>query len=245
MEREEYFRMDALEGHFWWYRALHADMVQLLEAANLQAQTKVLDAGCGTGGLLATLEKQFPDWELTGIEQHGDAIPLARAKSGADILQGDVARLPFDDQQFDLITNTDVLYHRNVDETATLNESYRCLKPGGLLLLSQPAYEWMRSGHDRHVHTARRYTARGLRDTLASAGFTRIRCGYRNSLLFPLMLLYRLTAGQGTDSSDVRPQPAALNSLLYAVTGLERFLARTGLRLPFGGSVWAQAYRHE
>ena len=51
MELTEYARMDAVEDHMWWYRALHRRLVAALAGRD----GCVLDAGCGTGGLLARL----------------------------------------------------------------------------------------------------------------------------------------------------------------------------------------------
>src|SRR6478672_8830430 len=51
MEPAEYDRMDAAESSMWWYRALHRRLI----AALADAGGAVLDAGCGTGGLLAHL----------------------------------------------------------------------------------------------------------------------------------------------------------------------------------------------
>ena len=58
MELTEYARMDAVEDHMWWYRALHRRLV----AALTDVHGHVLDAGCGTGGLLARLPS-VPDLE--------------------------------------------------------------------------------------------------------------------------------------------------------------------------------------
>jgi len=58
MEPDEYTRMDEIEARMWWYRALHA---RLLDALGQQSDAApVLDAGCGTGGFLAMLPVRVP-----------------------------------------------------------------------------------------------------------------------------------------------------------------------------------------
>ena len=64
MEPAEYARMDAAEDSMWWYRALHRRLVRELAGVH----GTVLDAGCGTGGLLARLRAERPDLRTIGIE---------------------------------------------------------------------------------------------------------------------------------------------------------------------------------
>lgn len=249
MERAEYHRMAMLEATMWWYRALHAELLARIERLALPAGARLLDAGCGTGGLLARLSAMRPDLELHGLEYDAEAAGFARAKlpasvgPGAGAIQvGTVNAMPYAAASFDVVVSADVLCHAGVDEAAALAEFHRCLKPGGSLLLNLPAYQWMTSAHDAHVHNLRRYTAGPARAKVAAAGFTAVSGGYWNSLLFPLMLLHRLAAGAGGgEGSDVRPFPAWQDRLFFAATALERQLAGFGLRLPFGGSVWIEA----
>ena len=230
----------------WWYRALHATLLARLERLALPAGARLLDAGCGTGGLLARLSAMRPDLVLHGLEFDAEAAKLAHGKLppgvGSTVQVGTVNALPYVSASFDAVVSADVLCHAGVDEAAALAEFYRCLKSGGSLLLNLPAYQWMASAHDAHVHTMRRYTAGQARAKVAAAGFTTGSGGYWNSLLFPLMLLHRLATRAGSgEGSDVRPFPAWQDRLFFAVTALERLLAGFGLRLPFGGSVWIEA----
>jgi SAM-dependent methyltransferase len=245
MERVEYHRMAALEDTMWWYRALHAGLIDRLgpagAAGGLRPGGRLLDAGCGTGGFLARLKSARPDLDLAGLEFDAEAAAIAAAKTGLPVEAGSVNALPYPAESFDAVVSADVLCHGGVDQDAALAEFRRCLRPGGLLLLNLPAYQWMASAHDRHVHNVRRYTAGQACRLLAGAGFAPVVCGYWNSLLFPLMLLHRLTAGRDEAGSDVRPFPAWQESLFTAITTAERRLARLGLRLPFGGSVWVEA----
>jgi len=94
MERPEYDLMASLEGSMWWYRALHVQLLSLIERARLPSGACVLDAGCGTGGLLARLGAARPDLSLAGIELDEPAAATARRKTGLDITVGSVIGCP-------------------------------------------------------------------------------------------------------------------------------------------------------
>src|SRR5262245_61114434 len=210
MERAEYERLAALDRRLWWFRGLHAQMaVALGRHGEWTADEHVLDAGCGTGGLLVSLRDHMPAIELFGLELDPIAAGVAQSASGRPIVGGSVNRLPFPDGTFAAIVSADVLCHRGVEEATALREFQRCLQPGGLLVLNLPAYGWLLSDHDLAVHNVRRYTARKLRALLESAGFTAIRTGYWNTLLFPLMVLRRKLGwrGEGKPASDVVLMP--------------------------------------
>lgn len=240
MERIEYRLMDALEQDFWWYRAMHAVILQRLLDLSLPDGAEVLDAGCGTGGLLQLLRQRAPQYRYSGLERDEEAVAMATRKTGIAIVHGNVNAMPFADSQFAAILSQDVLYHRAVDEDAMIAECMRCLQPGGHLLLHVAAFQWMASAHDEHVHGARRYTSGQLRALLSRHGFKVVRAGYWNSLLFPLMLVQRLTVGRHKATSDVATVPAWQNRLFFAILDCER---RLRLQFPFGGSVWIHGHK--
>ena len=93
MELAEYALMDAAEDHMWWYRALHRRLLDALTGVD----GVVLDAGCGTGGLLARLRAERPDLRTVGVEWAEPASRRAAAKSGAPVVRGSVNALPFAD----------------------------------------------------------------------------------------------------------------------------------------------------
>jgi SAM-dependent methyltransferase len=241
MERSEYLRMAALEGTMWWFRALHARLLGLIADAGLAPGQAVLDAGCGTGGLLARLVAARPDLALAGLEYDAEAAAIAQAKTGLPVAAASVHAMPYGDAGFAAIVSADVLCHAGVEPVQALAEFHRCLRPGGVLILNLPAYQWMVSAHDVHVRNIRRFTAGSARRMLQAAGFTPVAAGYWNSLLFPLMLLHRLVAGRGRTSSDVQAFPPWQDRLFFTATAVEGRLARAGLALPFGGSVWIRA----
>lgn len=241
MEPVEYQAMHALEQQFWWYRALHSIILERLQQLHLPNNATLLDAGCGTGGLLQKLRSAFPTLNLIGLEYHPTGIALLKQLSNIPIVNGNINTLPFADGSIDIITLTDVLYHQNINPQMCLAECWRVLKPHGAILVNVSAYNWMQSAHDRQVHTRERYTATSLCNQLENAGFIVGHVGYWNSLLFPLMALHRLTAGRMKSGSDVETLPAWLDNLLFRIIRCEQFLQRHHLHLPFGGSVWARA----
>jgi SAM-dependent methyltransferase len=234
MEPGEYALMDAAEDHMWWYRALHRRITDALAGVH----GAVLDAGCGTGGLLVRLRTERPDLWTVGVEWSALAAARAAAKAGALIIRGSVNALPFADACFDAAVAADLLCHGEVDPLRALAELRRVLRPGGRLVINMPAYAWLLSAHDRQVHNVRRWTARQLRDMLRSAEFIAVRPGYWNSLLLPVMVLERKLLARQAIASDVAPFPPWLDATFHAMTEIER---RLPFRLPAGGSVLATA----
>jgi SAM-dependent methyltransferase len=153
---------------------------------------------------------------------------------------GTANALPFADACFDGTVAADVLCHGGVEPARALAELGRVLRPGGRLVINMPAYMWLTSAHDRQVHNVRRHTAGQLRTLLLAAGFRRVHVGYWNSLLLPLMIMQRKLLTGRAGASDVAPFPPRLDTMLHAMTEIERHLP---FHLPAGGSVLATAER--
>lgn len=242
MERSEYERMAAVEERSWWFRGLHRNLVRAWRrAVSPPASPSLLDAGCGTGGLLTRLGRDLAQARRFGIDLEPLAAATARAKSHALTAIGSTAALPFAGASFDAIFSADVLCHRGVEPGAALQSIRHCLKPGGVLILNLPAYRWLLSGHDRAVDNVRRFGRGEVKGLLQQAGYQSIRIAYWNSLLFPLMVVQRLTHPRG--ASDVALLPAPIERLFDAIVELEAWLGDRGLNFPFGGSILATAVR--
>ncbi len=236
MEPAEYAVMDAAEEHMWWYRALHRRMLDALVGVH----GAVLDAGCGTGGLLARIRGERPDLRPIGLEWVHAASRRAAAKSAAPVVCGSVNALPFTDASFDAAVAADVLCHRAIDPAFALAELRRVLRPAGRLIVNMPAYGWLLSAHDRAVHNVRRCTAHQLVSDLRRSGFVEVHACYWNSLLLPLMVVQRKILARRSGASDVAAFPPWLDAMLHGMTDLER---RLPFGLPAGGSVMATAER--
>ena len=246
MERAEYERMHAVEDRMWWYRGLRtlvaAELARTLRG--VLAADPVLDAGCGTGGMLACLGATVAGHPTMGLEYDAGAASLAAAKAGRPVASGSVNEMPFDDAALGAYVSLDVLCHGGVDPDRALSEARRCLKPGAIALFNLPAYDWLLSAHDKRVHNVRRFTRGQARALLAGHGFRLLRSTYWNTLLFPLMLLHRLIGSDDRDS-DVRDYPKWLDALFSAALAIERAAIATGLSLPFGGSLLVVAVRDD
>jgi SAM-dependent methyltransferase len=236
MEAAEYALMDAAEDRMWWYRALHVRLIDALDGV----QGTVLDAGCGTGGLLAALGRHRPDLALVGVEWSQRAAVRAAATSLAPVARGNIASLPLADGSIDAAITADVLCHAAVDPDQAVADLHRVLRSGGRLVVNMPAYDWLASAHDRRVHNARRHTAGQLASLLRRAGFQSVRARYWNTLLLPLMVLQRKVLARGAAGSDVADFSPWLDATLHGMTALER---RLGIPWPAGGSVLAVAER--
>lgn len=240
MEPAEFDRLAQTEEQLWWFRAQHRNILATLDRLVLPAaKHDCIDVGCGTGGLVRKLESQRPDWKIVGIDLSERALEYARRSSDSEFIEANGMELPFEDSSVASIVSLDVLCHKAVETEPFLAEMKRVLKKGGHVILSNPAYEWTRSYHDEHVHTARRYTMKRIGRDLEKAGFKVESVGHWNTVLFPLMVLKRkILTGKG-EASDVHEISKLLNTLFDNLTKPEAFLLRRGAKLPFGGSVLA------
>lgn len=236
MQPDEYRKMAEVEDRMWYYRALHRHVTRSLRTAGLPADAAVLDAGCGTGGLLRQLRAAQSGWRLSGTDLSPLACQLARERSGAEIVEGSVAQLPFVDASLDAVVSCDVLCQ--VEQPATaLREFARCLKPGGNVVLTMPAYQWLYSYHDRQVANLRRTTCHEMRGLLDAGGFRPTFATYWNTLPFPLAVLRRKFFSPANPTSDVRLYPAPLEFMFGAMMALEHGWLSAGGRLPYGSSM--------
>ncbi len=113
MERAEYERMHAVEDRMWWYRGLRALTAQLLARALAGSSTAgpILDAGCGTGGMLLKLGPAVVGRATLGLEYDALAAALAAAKAGCPVAAGSVNEMPLGGGTLGAYLSLDVLCH--------------------------------------------------------------------------------------------------------------------------------------
>ncbi len=242
MEISEYKNIFENERAHFFYVSTHNLVIRLIDKWVDKKGLAILDAGCGTGGLMKRLSA-FGSME--GIDGSDEAIKYAR-KRGLVVKKASLTKLPFKDNSFDLVTCIDVIYHRGVrDDLSAIREIRRVLKPGGILILRVPANKFLLSAHDRHVHTARRYGKRELIKKIKLAGLVVRQISFVHSPIFLLSLLKvmfeKLT--NRTDSSSVGKINQMVNRLLTLLLNLEGWLISTGVSFPFGQGLICVAQR--
>ncbi len=128
------------------------------DVPQLQKGAMALELGCGDGKTLSALAKQ--DCDLVGIDISPAALRIARSAltrdgQSAQLLQGDVTALPFDDEAFDAVVAYHVLDHvYHEDREAASEEIFRVLRPGGTLFFRGFSREDLRSKKGEQVEEA-------------------------------------------------------------------------------------------
>lgn len=223
MERIIYDRMAELDTRHWWYRA-RRDVLHDLIARRIAPPVggRVLEVGCGTGHNLAMLGAFGT---VDAVELDASARAVAEARFGRSIAD---ARLPelagIDRGGYDLVAALDVVEHVE-DDVAALRALADCLKPGGRLLITVPAFPFLWSGHDVANHHHRRYTRSSLQAAVSKAGLKSEFSGWFNALLFPLAVADRMVGKlTGREGSDDALPAAPVNALFETIFRLERHL---------------------
>lgn len=235
--------MRAAEDHHWWYQVLHEQVIREL-GDRLPERARVLDAGCGTGGMLALLKQRRPQWEIRGTDVDHKAVKHCRARGLTGVRHGSVCELPFDNESFDAVLSLDVLYHQRVDEGRAVEEMTRVLRPGGCLVLNVPAFEGLRGAHDQAVCGARRYEACQVRPLMERHNLRTQMIHYWNAWLFlPLLAWRHWSRAQaalqgGVPASDLAMPPAWLNTLMTLLGRVDARVCRL-IGVPFGTSLFA------
>jgi SAM-dependent methyltransferase len=213
-----------LEDWHFWFDGRRRLVVRLLANARIGSSERVIDVGCGTGAMVATLRRL--NYHAIGVD------PLAASGSAGGrtpilmpLLAADARAFPFPDGSVGAAVTLDVLEH--TDDVNALRELHRILKPGGSLVLTVPALPGLWSHHDRRAGHLRRYTRAILKRRVREAGFLLDECHYYQCLLLPVLAAARMRPRAQRDNPDGPESPSRLvNSLFKVVTRIEVLLSR-------------------
>jgi SAM-dependent methyltransferase len=255
MNTDEYLKLAEVEDQMWYFRSLHAhverELAPVLRATDGPTATEstpgagrphVLDAGCGTGGLILRLRAAHAQWRFAGIDFMPIACELARKRCGpeVEIRVASITELPFADQSFDAVVSADVVCQVDNPEVAAA-EFFRVLQPGGVVVINVPAYMWMWSYHDDSCQTKHRYTRPEIDRLLRGAGFSAPRTTHWNALPFPALWAKRKIFRTSRDTSDVKLYPLPIEAGFNALMAIEHAWMRAGGKWAWGTSVFAVA----
>jgi SAM-dependent methyltransferase len=237
MDRDFELQTHEAENRHWWYRGRRTVLEGVIAELRLPARARILDAGCGSGRNMVELARHGT---VTGIELSGTSVELARERRVGEVVEGSLLEMPFESGSFDFGASLDVIEHLQ-DDVAAFRELRRVIAPGGSLLITVPAYEWLWSGHDEINHHYRRYTRRSLAAAAGAAGWESVRTTYFNSLLLPVAIVLRVLerfSRKTTESSlDLWVPPEPVNWLLERPMALEAAVIGHGGRIPAGLSL--------
>ena len=103
----------------------------------IQADSVVLELGCGTGYFTKEIIKT--DAKVTAIDISPDLLAVAREQvraSNVTFMEENAYRMTFSDNYFDYIIGSSVLHHLDIPKA--LSEMFRVLKPGGRIAFTEP-----------------------------------------------------------------------------------------------------------
>ena len=237
MDRDYELQTHQAEDRHWWYRGRRTVLEGVIADLELTHGARILDAGCGSGRNMIELRRHGT---VTGVELSEASVEIARSRGAGEVVAGSVLEMPFPDASFDFAVSLDVIEHLE-DDLGALRELRRVIAPGGRLLLTVPAYQWLWSGHDEINHHHRRYTRRSLKRVAEAAGWKQARTTYFNSLLLPVAIVLRVLDRFNTktteSSLDLWVPPGPLNWLLERPLALEAAMIARGGRIPAGLSL--------
>jgi SAM-dependent methyltransferase len=199
---------------------------------------RICELGCGTGGNLAAVADQH---DVVGVECSPHALEYARRRLGDRVRHGSLPDdVPLPADSFDVVLLTDVLEHIEND-AASARTALRLLRPGGFVVATVPAYQWLYSPRDAAHHHFRRYSRRRFRELWPTRDAEILLLSFYNTLLFPPAAAARLATKvlpHRHEEGDLAIPGAPLNRLLARIMQSEANLLGR-IPLPFGLSLVA------
>lgn len=186
------FRSEYDYALFEYYRS--AKVIAFLERAGVRVGGRVLDAGCGGGGMPLSLAEHAE--RVVGIDPinrfglAGATLARERGVGNLHFVLADGMELPFEGASFDLVLSHAVIEHVS-DAARYLGECRRVLRPGGHCYLSTAPYLSFAGAHlprllvpvPLHLIAGRRVAFRTFRWLARRAPWTLRETEHENSFI--------------------------------------------------------------
>jgi len=241
--KDPYDIQSEIEDFHWWFVVRKKLLKKILLSFRLPPESIAVDIGCGTGSNLRILGLSVHS--VIGLDRSIHALYLTRKKVRFPVINGDLNELPFKNESIGLIIATDVLEHLENDLNG-INEFYRTLRNGGMLVLTVPAFGFLWGIQDLVTGHKRRYSQKEILIKLRECGFRVLRASYFNFFLFfPILLARRIMSllKLKVESENEINFPL-LNFFLKAIFSLEPYVLKY-FSFPFGVSILCVAKRNE
>jgi ubiquinone/menaquinone biosynthesis C-methylase UbiE len=156
----------------------HKLTAHLIEKLNISKDSTLLDVGCGRGDFLNGFIN-------SGCNGYGIDFTNAAEKycPDAKLFQADIENngMPFEDNYFDVIFSKSVIEHF-YDPDILIRECKRCLKPGGMIIVMAPSWEYnYRIYFEDYTHRTP-FMKTSMRDILEMHGFDKINVSFFKQL---------------------------------------------------------------
>lgn len=245
--RLEYSKMFEVESRLWWYKILHGKVLTQLQKhfGTHNKDIQILDAACGTGGLLQYLTDQGYK-NNTGFDYSEHAVDFSKERN-LNVFKGDLRKVDAfqPGQKFDAICCNDALYFLTEAEIVhTLTVFKNRLNAGGLITINIHAFEAFSGTHDIAVGSSKRFTYSDFQKYSQQAGLQNIYHSYWPFMVsLPIWLVrviqrYKIKTGRidvKTVDSDVSYPGDLINGILYTTMKIEEKLLP---KAPFGSSLF-------
>lgn len=243
---DEYRMMYEAEEKLWWYRILHEKVLKEIQNRfHGNKQIKILDAGCGTGGLMSFLIKHGYE-NIQGFDYSEDAVSFCKERN-LDVQQTDITNFEdkFATNSFDVIVNDDVVYQFDNSTITNIFHTFQSiLKVDGIIITNNNAFNVFYGTHDIAVGGNQRFKLSDFEKFLKNLPLKIIYHTYWSVLLSPLILGVRLVQqiqlklnliDLKSIKSDVTVPADFVNNFFYQVVKLEEKLFKKGF---FGSSLF-------
>jgi SAM-dependent methyltransferase len=242
--------LDMQDRHFW-YRGRHRFLLEAVDrfVKGDSTERSAIDLGGGVGGWVRDLARERPkkferlalaDSSMVALTKAEAVLPLHAERYQIDLMNLQMEAC------WDAAFLLDVIEHLP-DDLGAIIEAKKCLKKGGLVFVTTPAFPAFWSYNDDLAHHLRRYTKTDFQRLAVEAGMQLVDCRYFMFFLSPLYLASRLKPGIKRVSFEKKKQivenqhkipPTIINNVLATA-----FLAETPVGhwvpFPWGTSVMA------
>ena len=249
MQQQAYEQLCKVGDTYWYHHGVRKLVETYLKRICDEPgrPLKILDVGCGVGSMFNMLQKYG---QVTGLELSDYAVKLCRQKHpDSDIKMGSANNLSglFPKSSFDLITFVNVLYHKWIeDDKEVIRQTFEIIKPGGYIVLVDPAFKCLYRDNDKICYGLRRYSRKDVQNILRDTGFSLVSSTYFNSVSFVPALILSFVQRFGffrvhKASSELGELPNFINQTLKGIMFLERVWINIIGLMPLGVSVLSVA----